>query len=145
MKIEFQEKKEIKEVEVSVTYRIWNEEVEQIGNCLGKMAKCISGDENGRQYRIPVYSIYYIESMERKTFIYTKNQVYCSRLSLSEMMKNLPETDFVRISKCCAMNINMLKSVRVLPNSKLEALLSNEEKIIVTRNYLKEIRKKLEG
>ena len=145
MKLEFQEKKEIKEVEVSVLYGIWDEEVEQIKNSLQKMGKYLSGDENGRQYRIPVYSIYYIESMERKTFIYTKNEVYCSRRSLNETMKNLPETDFVQISKSCALNINMLKSVRVLPNSKLEALLANEEKVIVTRNYLKRIREKLEG
>ena len=47
---------------------------------------------------------------------------------------------FVRVSKSIILNIEILKGVKSLVNSRLEAILSNGERICVTRKYLKDIR-----
>ena len=52
----------------------------------------------------------------------------------------LSHAGFVRVSKSVILNIEKLQGVKNLANSRLEAFLSNNERICVSRKYLKEIR-----
>ena len=101
----------------------------------------ISGNGNGRLFSISVSDIYYIEAVERKTFIYTEKDIYLSDRKLYELEQMLSETGMVRISKSCLMNMDMLLCVEQLFNSQLEATLTNGEKLIVARTYLKNIKR----
>ena len=47
----------------------------------------------------------------------------------------------VRISRTCIMNIEHLKEIRQIRNSHLEAVMDNDEKLIVSRKYLGDIKK----
>lgn len=60
--------------------------------------------------------------------------------NLAELDADLRHTDFVRISRTCIMNVSHLKEIRQLQNSRLEAVLDNGEKLIVSRKYLKDIK-----
>ena len=51
------------------------------------------------------------------------------------------DTDLVRISRTCIMNTDHLKEIRQVKNSHLEAVLDNDEMLIVSRKYLKDIKK----
>ena len=55
----------------------------------------------------------------------------------------LKEYDFVKVSRTCLVNINELVHIKALANSRLEAELSNGEKIIVSRTYIPEIKRKI--
>ncbi|MDE6602202.1 MAG: LytTR family transcriptional regulator DNA-binding domain-containing protein [Lachnospiraceae bacterium] len=81
-----------------------------------------------------------MESVERKTFFYTKDEVYLTDKKLYELEELLKEAGIVRISKSYLMNVDMLYRVRRLANSQLEATLTNGEKLIVARTYLKSIK-----
>ena len=50
-------------------------------------------------------------------------------------------TDLARISRTCFMNVSHLKEIKQIMNSHLEAVLDNDEKLIVSRKYLQEIKK----
>lgn len=145
MKITMQQDKEKLDIEVTIVYPELNQEVELIKRKICGISDSILGEVDGRRYAIRLYDIFYIESVERKTFIYTKEQVFRSELKLYQLQEKLPIADFERVSKSCILNLNVLDSVVSLPNSKLEAVLVNGEKIVISRTYLSAIRKKLKG
>lgn len=65
-------------------------------------------------------------------------------IAYSEMTASVKRVaGFVRVSKSTILNIERLKGVKTLVNSRLEAILSNGESICVTRKYLKDIREAL--
>jgi len=92
---------------------------------------------------VPVGDIFYIESVDKKTFAYCEKEVYMCSLRLYEIEKMVEKAGFVRVSKSTILNIERLKGVKTLVNSRLEAILSNGERVCVTRKYLKDIREAL--
>lgn len=145
MKIKWYEEQGKSEVEIAVTYPQWNQETEQVKKQLDMLQKCISGNDSGRIYSVPIYQICYLESVDRRTYIYTADRVYRSSQNLKSLFLSLNNDSFVRISKQCFVNISFLENIKMLPNTKLEALLKNGEKLIVSRTYLKSLRERLEG
>lgn len=101
----------------------------------------INCNSNDKLCSLSISDIYYIETVERKTFIYTEKEIYLSDKKLYELEQMLSETSMIRISKSCLMNMDMLHCVRQLLNSQLEATLTNGEKLIVARTYLKNIKR----
>ncbi|MDE7446933.1 MAG: LytTR family transcriptional regulator DNA-binding domain-containing protein [Lachnospiraceae bacterium] len=100
----------------------------------------VSGNSKGKVFQVHISDIYYMESVERKTFLYTKDEIYVTDKKLYELEEMLRDAGIVRISKFCLMNMDMLFSIRQLMNSQLEATLLNGEKLIVARTYLKNIK-----
>ena len=90
---------------------------------------------------IGIPDIYYIENVERKLFIYTKDDVFRYDGTMPEIEKRIYDTGLVRISRTCIMNTGHLKEIKQIRNSHLEAVLDNGEKLIVSRKYLPDIKK----
>lgn len=74
-------------------------------------------------FYIPSETIYYIESVDGKSFVYCKKSVYDNKDTLATLEARLLNTTFVRISKSCILNTSYLKSVSPLWNHRLEAML----------------------
>lgn len=89
---------------------------------------------------VDIDSICYIENVDRKIFLYTDSEVYRYDGSMSDIESALTDTVLVRISRTCIMNTEHLSEIRQIKNSHLEALLDNDEKLIVSRKYLKDIK-----
>lgn len=102
----------------------------------------LSGEKEERIYSLEAESLYYIESVDNRTFIYTETEVFENNLKLYELVEKLKDTSFIRISKHLIVNTNYIKSVRALINGKFEALLTNEEIVIVNRHYVKAFKEK---
>ncbi len=92
---------------------------------------------------VPAEDVYYIESVDSKTFLYCEKDVYCVSDTLQEIENELADSAFVRISKSCIVNLSYLDTVRPFWNHRLEARLKNSERLIVTRSYIDSLRKKL--
>lgn len=60
---------------------------------------------------------------------------------MADIDSSISETDLVRISRTCFMNVSYIKEIMQIKNSHLEAVLDNGEKLIVSRKYLKDIKK----
>ena len=93
---------------------------------------------------VAVADIYYIESVDKHSFVYCEDEVYETELRLYQLEEELLAAGFVRISKSCLVNIRVLQSIKPLLNSRLEATLINGEKLTVTRKYIHVIRTALE-
>lgn len=139
----FLEQREEKETEVTIKYCDMNSEVKKLVQKIESCNYTVFGDDNGRQYKIKIYDIYYIESVDKKAFIYTKNQVFRSEQKLYYFTETLKDYEFVQVSKSCLLNLDVLKYIKNLPNSRMEATLINEEKLTVSRTYLSTIKEAL--
>ena len=144
MIIKFEQNETQEEIEVCVRYKETTKELttlKQMLETFDSKVKCKSQEE---AIWLSASEIFYIESVDKRTFIYGERMVYESSKRLYQLEKELPEKTFVRVSKACIVNIEKLKSIRTLVNSRLEATLINEEKITITRKYIAGIRRKLE-
>lgn len=144
MKVRLEECSGLEEPEVFIRYGRMTEKVkyiERVVRAAGKDIKCRKGNQS---VWVNASDIYYIESVDKKTFVYGETEIYRSEQRLYQLEEELAEKGFVRVSKFCVVNINMLESICSLKNSRMEATLKNGERVNVTRKYLTEIRKCLE-
>ena len=126
---------------VIIEYPGWSEAVDIMAKKIAGMDRAFVGRAEDRSVNISISDIYYIENVERKLFLYTKEEVYRFDGSMSDVEENLDGTGFVRISRTCIMNTDYLREIRQIKNSHLEAVMDNDEKLIVSRKYLPEIKK----
>jgi len=92
------------------------------------------------QHKLYKTDLYYADTVEGKTFLYTANEVYEITESLSGIEQRLKGNQFVRISKNCLINIDFLKKVEPYSNHRLLAHMKNGEKLIVGRTYIPELK-----
>ena len=86
--------------------------------------------------------IYYIESVDKRTYVYTKGDCYESRDRLYELEEKLG-TWFVRISKAMIVNLRKIRNVHAEPGGRMTAVLLNDERVIISRSYVKELKRRL--
>lgn len=89
--------------------------------------------------------IYYIESVDKQTFIYLEKEVYRTDFRLYQLIEQLGKYGFVQISKSCILNIHYMHSIKPIFNSRMEVTLKNRERVCINRNYLEAVKKALRG
>ncbi len=113
---------------------------------VGKLKKSESillGMKDGETFRIPVKDIYYIESVDNKTFICAQKSVFESRQKLYEFEELTVGTKLFRCSKSMILNIAKIRSVSASVNGRFEAKLINGETVIISRQYVPDLKKRL--
>ena len=95
--------------------------------------------DTGGKHRMLISDIFYIEVVDRKTFIYTRSEVFRCMMKFNELLDKLRAYGFAQANRYCIININVLESLDMLSYSKAEAVLENGEKIIVSRTYIQDI------
>lgn len=126
---------------VIIQYPQWNESVEGLVRKISKMDLTLTGKSEEKSVNVSISDIYYIENVERKLFLYTGEEVYRFDGTASDLENDIYETGLVRISRTCIMNTEHLKEIRQIKNSHLEAIMDNDEKLIVSRKYLADIKR----
>ena len=91
---------------------------------------------DGQNVLLPARDVYYAESVDLKTFVYAEKNVYRSKLRLYELEEALDNGDFLRVSKQTLLNIRKIRSVAPAGDSRFMALLTNGEKVIISRQYV---------
>lgn len=133
-----------KEIEVIIKYARINQMVKRIETLIRSVGQTIKCSLEDREMWINASDIYYIESVDKHTFVYCREAVYRSELRLYQLVLQLKDAGFVQVSKSCVMNLNYLEHIQPLRNSRMEAALTNGERINITRKFLPSIREKLE-
>ena len=86
--------------------------------------------------------IYYIESVDKRSFIYTKAGCYETKYRLYEL-EELLDSRFLRCAKAMIVNIRKIRSVKSELNARMRAELLNGEQIVISRGYVKDLKEKL--
>ena len=143
MKIVIKIDENIAETEIQVSCKQLTEEVENMIATLRIMNEQMFVHKDQETYLLDVSRISYIESVERKSFVYTEDDVYESKLKLYEMEEKLCQLGFFRISKSCLLNLKFIRSIRNDVERRLRLTLSNGEQVLVSRQYAEEIKRRL--
>lgn len=86
--------------------------------------------------------VYYFESVDKRTFVYTKDKCYETKYRLYKLEEMIPY-DFFRCSKAMIINIKKIGSVKAEFNARMRAVLLNGEEVVISRNYVKDLKGKL--
>lgn len=136
------ESKNYTDVEIIINCPQVDNQVEKIINQINQHNITLTGKVDDRIFSLRIDEVYYIESIDNQTFLYAEKEVYQTDLKLYEIDQLLKDTHFIRISKNLIVNTECVESVRALLNGRFEALLSNGEKVIVNRHYVKAFKEK---
>ncbi|MBE5886472.1 MAG: LytTR family transcriptional regulator [Lachnospiraceae bacterium] len=131
--------------ELILRYQNLNQEVEHIMNFMSFSEKKLVGTKNGYQIVVDVKQILYIESVDRKTFVYLEDDVVRVEYTLTQLERMLNSLRFFRCSKSMIMNIDKVKVLDSLASNRIDATMCNGEHIIISRTYASEFRRRLKG
>ncbi|KXU40750.1 MAG: LytTR family DNA-binding domain-containing protein [Longibaculum muris] len=120
------------------------EEKEKVLTLINTMNTKIIGYKRDKKYFIQIESIYYIELIDKKTFIYTKEECYESPLWLYQIEEQLDQ-QFIRVNKSTILNMKYIKSLKADIGSRIIVYLDNQDQVLVSRTYAKEFKKRLGG
>ena len=87
--------------------------------------------------------VLYFESVDDKVFAYTKDSVYETKAKLYQLEEELPASAFFRANKAVIVNLDKIDSLAPVFGGRFEATLENGYKVVVSRNYLNELKERL--
>lgn len=141
MKISINVNPELKETEINISCSHLTVEMEKLLSMIRMLNQQLTVTKEDETHVIDVEKIVYIEAVNRKTFVYTNNEVYESKLY--EIEERLCESGFLRISKSCLVHLRYIKSLKNDLNRKIRLTLESGEQIMVSRQYADEIKIRL--
>ena len=105
-------------------------------------AKSYAVSKDGKVYIIKASAVYYIESVDKKTFVYTKAGCYDTKYRLYELEVML-DGYFMRCSKSMIVNLKKVRNVKSQMSGRIDATLLNDETVVISRGYVKEVKRRL--
>lgn len=120
-----------------------DDEVLNIVEKLKKSETILLGNKDNEMFRISVKDIFYIESVDNKTFICMQKNIFESKLKLYEVEEFTQNTKLFRCSKSMILNIAKIRSVTPSINGRFEAKLLNGETVVISRQYVPNLKKRL--
>ncbi len=143
MKISIHVDENIRDTEINISCNTLSPDIEKIIATLRILDRQLMVIREGETYFLDVSQIVYIEAIERKTFVYTTDYYYESKLKLYEIEEQLCRGGFFRASKSCIVQLRKIKSLKNDVDRKIRLTLENGEQIMVSRQYADELKKRL--
>ena len=131
------------EPEIVVSCRHLTPEIERIIASLRMLENQLTVRSDGAIHILDPFDALYMESVDRRTFVYTKDQVYETDLKLYELEEKLKDWYFFRVSKSCVVNLKKIRTLKTDLERRIRITMENGEQIIASRMYADELRKRL--
>ncbi len=94
-------------------------------------------------HRLSMDDIFYFEVVDNRAFFYCRENVYESKLKLYEFEKLCKDSNFFRASKSMVLNTDKIDFVAPFFSGRFEVTLQNGEKVMVSRQYVGVLKKKM--
>lgn len=143
MKIEINVDAEISDTQIKVSCSRLTPEIEKLLAMLRILDRKLIAAKDGEIYLLDVGEIIFLEAVDRKTFVYTREKIYESDFKLYELEQQLAECGFFRASKSCLVQLKYIKSLKADINRKIRVTLENGEQLMVSRQYADALKKRL--
>ena len=144
MKVDIKKDPAVQAAFVEIHCREVTPEVGKLERYVRRFGTTLPATENGEHFNIPIDAILYIESVDKKTFIYTENQTLMSEKRLYELEELLDRRDFFRCSKSVILHLNKVQQLKPEITRNILATLVNGERVVISRRYAPELKKLLE-
>jgi len=143
VKINIDQSNNYSEVEITIKCNNIDERLEKLISSIRLYSSTISGKREDKIYFLKPEDVYYFDTVDEKVFIYTAHEVYETSLKLYELEERFAGTSIIRISKSTILNLMKIEYVSSLLNGRIEAVLQNGEKVIISRQYVQAFKTKL--
>ncbi len=143
MKIIIEDSTPGEEDQIIIRCREMDENILKLISDLKMGQKKLTGIKDGNITMIDPLNVYYFEGVDNKVFLYCKQNVYETRLKLYEIEEEYKNTNYFRASKSVILNVTKIKSISPAYSGRFEALLFNGETVVISRQYVSELKKKL--
>jgi len=143
MKITLNQDPSFPETEVIINCPQADEDILRMVAMLRVYQKKLVGILDGERRLLDVKDILYIDTADKKTFLYTQNAVFESALRLYELEDALRELDFLRAGRSVIVNFRRVQSIRPELGGRLLVTMDNGEQVYVSRQYAGEMKEKL--
>ena len=135
MKLIKTKEKDLKENYLELHYDTVDEETTAVLERLRDTLRYIEGTYEDKKVTIALTDIFYIETVDRKTFAYTKDMCVEIKEALRDILEEYSKIGFVRISKSAIVNIYKIKKLQGEINMRVIIFLKNDEKLVMNRSY----------
>lgn len=143
MKIHIDEDDQWEETQITIHCKQLTEDVYQLISRLRVLDAKLTGIKGGMTYILDTSQVLYVDTVDKKTFIYTSNEIYETPLKLYELEEQLAPKDFFRANKSCIINFNQIQSLKSDLGGKILVTMNNKERLVVSRQYAEIVKRKL--
>ncbi|MGL6201269.1 MAG: LytTR family DNA-binding domain-containing protein [Lachnospiraceae bacterium] len=137
MRVRLFQKETLTEDQMDIYYRKMTEQIETVLHIVKRDRPQLYGTEEGEKIILSIDQVYYIDTVDKKTFAYLKDKVYQIQGSLSFLEKSLEDHGFCRINKSNIVNIYRIHKVKSEVNMRMKVILDNQEELVISRYYRK--------
>ncbi|MFA5341612.1 MAG: LytTR family DNA-binding domain-containing protein [Clostridia bacterium] len=122
-----------------------NDDIKSIAKYIKTTGELLCAYVQDEIKHIALNDIYYVEAVDDKVFAYTKNSVYEIKCRLYEFVEQYEKRRFFRCSKSYVINLMKIERIQPYMNGRLSARLTNNEEIVISRQYVPLMKKMLQG
>ena len=144
MKITIETPKPGEEDEIILRFASVDENILKLIQSLKTEKDALTGYVEDKIQKLSLRDIFYFEAVDNKVYAYTAKQVYEVHKKLYEIEEDYANTDFLRVSKAVVVNVSKITYIRPMLNGRFEAKLKNDEKVIISRQYVPALKEKLD-
>lgn len=131
-----------KEEEILLRLHQFTPQIEEFLEKIESKDYQILASKDNRYLWLKKEDIYYFDTVDDRVYLYAKKEVYSVKKKLYELEEELPSS-FLRCSKAQIVNLDKIEKFAPAFSGRFEAWLDNEEKIIISRQYVPQLKKKL--
>ncbi len=121
------------------------ENVKSIVSFVKSTGDTLAGYVDEKASQVPLQDIFFVEAVDNRVFAYTAKKVYELKFKLYEFAALYENRKFFRCSKSFVINLTKIDNVRPILNGRFSATLFSGEEVIISRQYVPELKKRLLG
>lgn len=122
-----------------------SDDVRSIVRFVKTLGTTVAGYIEERASQIPLQDVFFVEAVDNKVFAYTAKKVYEIKFKLYEFEAKYESKRFFRCSKSFVVNLMKIDCISPALNGRFTAKLFNAEEVIISRQYVPELKKRLLG
>lgn len=100
-------------------------------------------DEDGGLVALQVQDIVWCELVDDKAFVYTRDAIYRTSLSLAELASHWERAGLFRCSRSAVVNLWAICHLKSRPGGRIEATLATGERLMISRHYAPLLRERI--
>ena len=105
--------------------------------------RTVCGWREDELHRLKLSEVFYFEVVDERAFVYTRTEVFEAKEKLYEFERLCAGSALFRCSKSMILNVDRIDNVQPSLSGRFEAVLSNGEKVVVSRRYVAELKRML--
>ena len=143
MRLTILEQADCQETEITITCRQMDETVLRLAAAIRAADQKLTGVKNQRTFVLEPAEVFYFDSVDKKTFLYTRGEVYETPLRLYELEERFAAAGFFRAGKALVINLSHVRELNPTFGGKIEVVMENGERLLVSRQYVPRLKELL--